>query len=164
MRQTQKKENKFPVFDLVLILVIALAIAGGVFWVTSRRGVRQTEVVYTVRFSNVDNAYAGRFAEEKTLYLWPSGSPAGVISSATVTRSTERTLDRTPLGEPGETRTYTETKSETNSDILVTVRLTAEASAGGYFIGKERIAAGMEIGFMTGGFAADGEILTLDVG
>ncbi|MBQ3935352.1 MAG: DUF4330 family protein [Clostridia bacterium] len=160
MRQTQKKENKFPVFDLVLILVIALAVAGGVFWVVSRQNIRKTEIVYTVRFSNVSNEYGGRLAEGKTLYLI-TGEPAGVISDTTVTRSTVRTFDGASSADADVSYTYTETKSDEFSDILATVRVTADEKTGGFFVGAQRIAGGVRVRMMTGGFASEGEILTV---
>ena len=158
--QTQKNEKKFPVFDLVLILLVALAIAGGVLWVTSRKNVNNAEITYTVRFSNVNNEYSGKFEEGKQLYT-SSGTCIGTIQAVSVTRSTARSFDRTPSPDLNGSYSYSETPLEEFSDVVATVRATADELPGGYFFSSERIAAGMTFRITIGDFAADGEILTL---
>ena len=161
MQQTQKKENKFPVFDLVLILVIALAVAGGVFWVTTRQNVQKVDIVYTVRFENVSNEYGGRIAEGKTVYT-AAGNEIGVVQSVEVSRSVRRTFDGTVSEERSEPYSYSESVSEEYSNVTATVRVTADEKAGGFFLGDQRIAGGMTVRVMIGGFAADGAILTVE--
>ncbi len=159
MQNNQKKEKKFPVFDLVLILLVALAIAGGVFWVMNRQQVRSQEIVYTVRFEQIGNDYTGLFAEGKTLYA-TDGTPIGTITAVTVSRSVTKTFDRTPS--EGRTQyAYKEVRSQDSSDLLVTARVTSESKSGGYFVGSLRLAAGLPIRVMVGGFEAEGTVLAL---
>ena len=159
MPNAQKKEKKFPVFDLVLILLVALAIAGGVFWVMNRQQVREQDVVYTVRFEGIGNDYTGLFTEGKTVYS-TEGVSVGTITAVTVSRSVTRTFDRTPTVDRGQ-YAYREIRSQDNSDLLVTVRVKAEGKSGGYFIGNLRLAAGITLRAVVGGFEAEGTILAL---
>lgn len=156
-----KKENRFPIFDLVLILLIALAVAGGVFWIRQRQNVQKVDVTYTFRMDAVSNDYSGYFAADKTVYS-EAGVVLGTISDASVTRAVIRSFDATPASEPDHIYTYSESRSTEKSDVILTVTVTAEKKSGGYFADSVRIAAGNTISVrISGGYIGTGEILTV---
>lgn len=157
----EQNKKKFPVFDLVLILFVALAIAGGVFWVMNRQKVQKQDVRYTIRFEQVSNEYTGLFAEGKTVYSAESGDAIGVITAVTVSRSVDKTFDRTPSAERGQFA-YRETRSLNASDLLVTVSVTADSKSGAYFIGNLRLAAGVSLRTIVNGYETEGIILSLE--
>ena len=109
--QQTKKKVRLPLFDIALLLLIAIAVAAGSYWVTQRDDRETVTVQYAIRFENVENTYSGAIAEAKELFS-VSGTLMGEVASARVTRSVEKTFDlHTPYQENGEYR-YTETSSE----------------------------------------------------
>jgi len=100
--QQTKKKFRLPLFDIALLLLLAIAVAGGSYWV-SRRGDKETVTVqYTIRFENVDNAYSGAVTQAEELFS-VSGTRMGEVKSARVTRSVEKTFDlHTSYEESGE--------------------------------------------------------------
>lgn len=156
-KQTKKKFH-LPLFDIALLLLIALAVAAGSYWV-SRRGEKESVVVeYTVRFENVDNAYSGALAEAEALFS-ASGLLMGEVTDSQVTRSVEKTFDLHTSYSEGAEYHYTETASAEKSDVLLTVKVKAVLSDGGYFVEGNRIAAGMSVDAMVAGYIGQGEIL-----
>ena len=151
----------FTLFDLALVLLLALAAVGGAYWMTHRAETPTEELLCTVRFSGVDNAYSGTFAEGATLYT-ASGEVIGVIRSATVSRALESSFDAaTAEPDMNGLYAYTYTRSGERSDILLTVHVTAEVRNGGYFVGDTRIAAGISMDAMVTGYLGQGLVLTL---
>ncbi len=160
--QQTKKKFRLPLFDIALLLLLAIAVAGGSYWV-SRRGDKETVTVqYTIRFENVDNAYSGAVTQAEELFS-VSGTRMGEVKSARVTRSVEKTFDlHTSYEESGE-YFYTETPSEDHSDVCLIVSVEAELIGGGYFVNGNRIAAGMTVDAMVVGYTGQGEILSVTV-
>ena len=162
MRTDGKQTKKFrlPLFDIALLLLIAIAVAGASYWVSTRGEVETAVVEYTVRFEQVDNSYSGALAQSKELFS-TSGLSMGEVVTSRATRSTEKTFDlHTSYVEGGEYR-YNETGSANKSDVLLKVRVTVEVRNGGYFVQSNRIAAGMTVDAMVAGFAGQGEILSV---
>ena len=162
MRTDGKQTKKFrlPLFDIALLLLIAIAVAGASYWVSTRGETETAVVEYTVRFEQVDNSYSGALAQSKELFS-ASGLSMGEVVTSRVTRSTEKTFDlHTSYVEGGEYR-YNETGSANKSDVLLKVRVTVEVRNGGYFVQSNRIAAGMTVDAMVAGFAGQGEILSV---
>ena len=159
--KTKEKKRRFPLFDVVLLLLLALVIAAGVYWVTTRDEQPTAELLCTVRFSGVDNAYSGTFTEGETLYT-SSGEVLGEIRAVTVSRALEAFFDA-DTAEPDENGlyAYTYARSGERSDILLTVHVTAEARDGGYFVGDHRVAAGTALDAMVIGYRGQGLVLTL---
>ena len=159
--KTKEKKRRFPLFDVALLLLLALVIAAGVYWATSREEQPTEELLCTVRFSGVDNAYSGTFTEGATLYA-STGEAIGEIRGVTVSRALEAFFDA-DTAEPDENGlyAYTYTRSGERSDILLTVYVKAEARDGGYFVGDHRIAAGTELDAMVIGYRGQGLILTI---
>lgn len=156
-----KKKRRFPLFDFALLLLLALAIAAGAYWATHRAKAPTEELLCTVRFSGVDNAYSGTFTEGAALYT-ASGEAIGVIRTATVSRALETTFDAgTAEPDADGLYTYTYTRSGERSDILLTVHVTAEKRDGGYFVGNTRVAAGVMLDAMVTGYCGQGLVLTL---
>lgn len=160
--QQTKKKFRLPLFDIALLLLIAIAVAAGSYWVTQRGETETAVVEYTIRFEQVDNLYSGALAEAKELFS-ASGLSMGDVKSARVSRSVEKSFDlHTSYVEGGDYH-YSETDSELASDVVLTVRVTAKLQNGGYFVENNRIAAGMTVEAMVAGFAGHGEILTVSV-
>ena len=159
--KTEGKKRRFPLFDIALLLLLALVVAAGVYWATHRESRPTEELLCTVRFSGVDNAYSGTFTEGATLYT-ASGEPLGEIRTVTVSRSLEAFFDA-DTAEPDANGfyAYTYARSGERSDILLTVRVTAEVRDGGYFVGDHRVAAGTTLDAMVIGYQGQGLILTL---
>ena len=159
----KKKEQKrrFPLFDIVLLLLLALVVAAGVYWATTRAEQPTEELLCTVRFSGVDNAYSGTFAEGATLYT-STGEVLGEIRTVTVSRSLEAFFDAdTAVPDANGLYAYTYARSGERSDILLTVHVTAEVRDGGYFVGDHRVAAGTLLDAMVTGYRGEGLVLTL---
>lgn len=160
--QQTKKKLRLPLFDIALLLLIAIAVAAGSYWVTQRDDRETVTVQYAIRFENVENTYSGAIAEAKELFS-VSGTLMGEVASVRVTRSVEKTFDlHTPYEENGEYR-YTETPSESHSDIYLIVTAEAELIGNGYFLHGNRIAAGMTVDAMVVGYTGQGEILSVVV-
>lgn len=157
--KNKKKNWNIPLFDITLLLLIALAVIGGSYWATNRVETPTAEIVYTVRFAGVDNAYSGTLAEGKTLYS-NSGIVMGKIESASVTRALKIRFDGSVTD--SEEYRYTETRSNEESDVVITVRVTAEERNGGYFVGGNRVAAGMSVDAMVTGYLGEGLILSVE--
>lgn len=158
--KTNKKERKLPLFDIALWTVIVLAVLGGVYVMTHRSQAAATELVYTIRIEDVDNKYSGTFVSGGTLYS-ESGVAMGKIEEVGVSRATERRFDGNAVTEEGEYR-YIETRSSEKSDVLLTVRVTAEMQNSCYFVGGNRIASGMRVETMVAGYFGEGVILTVE--
>lgn len=160
--QQTKKKFRLPLFDIALLLLIAIAVAAGSYWVTQRDDRETVTVQYAIRFENVDNTYSGAVAEAKELFS-ASGTLMGEVVSARVARSVEKTFDlHTAYEESGEYH-YTETPSESHSDVYLIVTAEAELINGGYFLHGNRIAAGMTVDAMVVGYTGQGEILSVAV-
>lgn len=159
--KTKGKKRRFPLFDIVLLLLLALVVAAGVYWATNREDQPTEDLLCTMRFSGVDNTYSGTFTEGAMLYT-ASGEPLGEIRSVTVSRSIEAFFDGN-AAEPDENGlyAYTYARSGERSDILLTVHVTAEVRDGGYFIGEHRVAAGAMLDAMVFGYRGQGLVLTL---
>jgi hypothetical protein len=71
MRTDGKQTKKFrlPLFDIALLLLIAIAVAGASYWVSTRGDTETAVVEYTVRFEQVDNSYSGALAQAKELFF-----------------------------------------------------------------------------------------------
>lgn len=161
--KTEGKKRRFPLFDVALLLLLALAVAAGVYWATHREETPTAELFCTVRFSGVDNAYSGTFTEGATLYA-SSGEPLGEIRQVAVSRALEAFFDGdTAEPDVNGLYAYTYTRSNERSDILLTVHVTAEARDGGYFVGDHRMAAGSTLDAMVIGYRGQGLILSLAV-
>lgn len=159
--KTTKKKRRFPLFDIAVLLLLALTVIGGSYWATHRQSEVPTgEIVYTVRFAGVDNAYSGTLAEGKTLYS-TSGIAMGEIEAVSVTRALEKRFDGSVSLAEGEEYRYTEVRSTEKSDVVITVRVTAEVRDGGCFVSGNRIAAGMTVDAMVTGYLGEGQILTV---
>ncbi len=157
-----KKKRRFPLFDIALLVLLALAICGGIYWATHRAETPTVELTYTVRFSGVDNAYSGTLSAGKTLYT-VAGDEMGKIQSASASRALESRFDGSAVtGDESEQYRYIQTRSTDKSDVVVTVLVTAEARDGGYFVEGRRIAAGMEVSAMVSGYLGTGLILTVE--
>lgn len=155
------KKWAFTLFDLALVLLLALAAVAGAYWATHRAATPTEELLCTVRFSGVDNAYSGTFTEGATLYT-PSGEVIGAIRSVAVSRALESSFDAaTAEPDANGLYAYTYTRSGERSDILLTVRVTAEVRDGGRFVGDTRIAAGIPLDAMVTGYLGQGLVLTL---
>ena len=162
MRTDGKQAKKFrlPLFDIALLLLIAIAVAGASYWVSTRGKTETAVVEYTIRFEQVDNSYSGALAEAKELFS-ASGLSMGEVLTSRVTRSTEKTFDlHTSYVEGGEYH-YSESGSPNKSDVLLKVRVTVNLEHGGYFVENNRIAAGMTVDAMVAGFVGQGEILSV---
>lgn len=161
--KTEGKKRRFPLFDLTLLLLLVLAVAAGAYWATHREAVPTEELLCTVRFSGVDNAYSGTFAEGKTLYT-ASGDAIGEICTVEVTRAMEAFFDgNTAEPDANGLYAYTYARSGDRSDILLTVSVTADARDGGYFVGETRVAAGVTLDAMVTGYHGQGLILSLSM-
>ena len=159
--KTEGKKRRFPLFDVALILLLILVVAAGVYWVTSRGDRPTAELLCTVRFTGVDNTYSGTFTEGATLYT-ASGESLGEIRTVTVSRSLEAFFDAdTAAPDANGLYAYTYARSGERSDILLTVRVTAEIRDGGYFVGDQRVAAGIMLDAMVTGYRGQGLLLTL---
>lgn len=159
---TQKKQKRrLPLFDIALLLLVAVAIAFGFYWATRHQKVTTAEITYTVRFEDVDNAYSGALAEGKSLYT-QHGSPMGSILKAALSRASQETFDTTQVYTEGVEYSYSAVTVEGKSDVLITVRVTAEVRNGGYFVNGNRIASGMEVDAMVEGYLGHGTILTVE--
>ncbi len=159
LKQTGGKK-RFPLFDIALLLLLALAVIGAAYWAANRQGAPTVELRYTVRFSDVDNLHSGNLAEERTLYA-EAGDALGVIRSVEISRAREKWFDPTAVPADGESYRYLTADSAEKSDVTVTVTVTAQKRDGGYFVGDKRIAAGTEHRWMVNGFCGDGLILTV---
>lgn len=159
LKQTGR-QKRFPLFDIALLLVLALAVIGAAYWAANRQGAPTVELRYTVRFSDVDNAYSGNLAEGKTLYT-SGGDGVGVIGYVEISRAQEKRFDASATLADGDLYRYLTTDSSEKSDVTVTVTVTAEKRDGGYFVGDKRIAAGTAHSWMVNGFYGDGLILTV---
>ena len=161
--KTKEKKRRFPLFDIVLLLLLALVVAAGVYWATNREDQPTEDLLCTVRFSGVDNAYSGTFTEGATLYT-ASGDAIGEIRTVEVSRAMEAFFDG-DTAEPDASGlyAYTYARSGEKSDIVLTVRVTAEFRDGGYFVGGTRVAAGITLDSMVTGYHGQGLILTLSM-
>ena len=159
--KTEEKKRRFPVFDIALLLLLILVAVAGVYWAMNREQQTTAELLCTVRFSGVDNVYSGTFTEGATLYT-SSGDLLGEIRTVTVSRALEAFFDA-DTAEPDASGlyAYTYARSGERSDILLTVRVTAEVRDGGYFVGEHRVAAGTTLDAMVIGYRGQGLILTL---
>lgn len=157
----EEKKRRFPLFDIALLLLLLLVIAAGFYWAMNRAEQPTAELLCTVRFSGVDNTYSGTFTEGALLYT-SSGECLGEIRTVTVSRALEAFFDG-DTAEPDASGlyAYTYARSGERSDILLTVRVTAEARDGGYFVGEHRVAAGTMLDAMVTGYRGQGLILTL---
>ena len=160
-RKTERKKRRFPLFDVALLLLLALTVAAGVYWVMHRGETPTAELVCTVRFSGVDNAYSGTFAEGETLYT-SSGAVLGEVRAVAVSRTMEAYFDAQDA-EPDAAGlyAYTYARSDQKSDVLLTVHITAEMRDGGYFVGSNRIASGVFLDAMVPGYRGQAMVLTL---
>lgn len=159
--KTEGKKRRFPLFDIALLLLLILVVAAGVYWTTHREAKPTAELLCTVRFSGVDNAYSGTFTEGATLYT-SSGESLGEIRTVTVSRSLEAFFDAdTAEPDANGSYAYTYSRSGERSDILLTVHVTAEVRDGGYFVGDRRVAAGITLDAMVVGYRGQGLLLTL---
>lgn len=163
--ETNRKASKrsLPLFDIALLFLLVLAIVGGVYWVMHRETVPQTELVYTVRLSGVDNTHSGSFAIGKTLYLsGEAGTPASIggITHVEINRALEKSFSSDNLqGNPP--YSYTQTRSSEKSDLILTVRVSAQKRDGGYFADGVRIAAGTKLSVMVDGYCGVCSVLTV---
>ena len=155
-----KQKKKFPLFDIALLLLLAIAVTFGFYWSAHHRQIKTAEIEYTVRFENVDNAYGGAFAEGKHLYT-QQGSAMGSILTAVHSRATEQTFDSTCAYSEGTEYVYETVSLSGKSDVLITVRVTVEVRNGGFFVNGNRIASGMEVDAMVEGYMGHGTILTV---
>ncbi len=152
-------KKRVPLFDIAVLAVLIFGVIGVAYLMTHRAEVPTTELVYTVRIEDVDNAYSGTYVQGGKLYS-PSGTVMGEIEEVSVARAVDVRFDESVLTEDGEHR-YIETRSAEKSDVTVTVRVTAELRGGGYFVGGNRIAAGMQVETMVAGYFGEGAILTV---
>ncbi len=152
-------KRRLPLFDIALLTVLIFGVLGIAYLVTHRAEAPTTELVYTIRIEDVDNAYSGTYAQGGKLYS-ASGLVMGEIESVSVARAVDLRFDESVLTEDGEHR-YIETRSAEKSDVTVTVRVTAEMRGGGYFVGGNRVAAGMCVETMVAGYFGEGTILTV---
>lgn len=155
-----KQKKRLPLFDIALLLLLAVAITFGFYWATRHQKVETAEIVYTVRFEDVDDTCGGALAEGKNLYT-QHGSPMGEILTAQLSRAYTQTFDSTQSYADGQEYSYASVPVSGKSDVLVTVRVTAEVRNGGYFVGGNRIASGMEVDAMVEGYLGQGTILTV---
>lgn len=144
------QKRKFPLFDLLLLLVIAAGIAGGVFWFNRRRSESKAEIQYSVTFPEVESAYAGSFTIGKEVF-GEDGLRLGSIVRSIGTASVIRTFDRTPKEEGA--YLYRQSRSDALRDVTLTVTVTAERRSDGYYVGETQIAAGLELSMMLNGYA-----------
>ena len=156
-----KQKKKLPLFDIALLLLVAVAVAFGFYWATRHQKVETVEILYTVRFEDVEDAYGGALAEGKSLYT-QHGSVMGEILTAKLSRAMAQTFDSTQIYAEGQEYAYTEEPVVGKSDVLITVRVTAEVRNGGYFVGGNRIASGMVVDAMVEGYLGQGTILTVE--
>ena len=156
-----ESSRRLPLFDIALLLLLAVVIAFGLYWATRHQKVTTAEITYTVRFEDVDNEYSGALAEGKSLYT-QHGSLMGIILEAKISRALEQTFDSTQAYTEGAEYSYSTVTIQGKSDVLITVKVTAEVRNGGYFVGGNRIASGMEVDAMVEGYLGQGTILTVE--
>lgn len=161
VKKETKKKRRVTLFDVALLLLVVIAVAAGAYWVTHRAQTPTAELTYTVRFSGVENEYSGLFAEGKMLYT-ETGVAMGEIAGASVSRAREARFDSGAVYDAEQTYRYTETRSTTESDITITVKVIAEVHDGGYFVNGNRVAAGLRVDAMVTGYLGEGLILTVE--
>ena len=161
MRTDGTKQKKLPLFDIALLLLLAVAIAFGFYWSSRHQKTETAEIVYALRFENVENAYGGALAEGKNLYTH-QGMSMGSILSADLSQATEEVFDSTRSYEEGLEYSYDMIPVPGKSDVLITVKVTVEIKNGGYFVGGNRIASGMEVDAMVEGYLGHGTILSVE--
>ncbi len=157
----KKQKRRLPLFDIALLALLTVAIAFGFYWATRHQEITAVELVYTVRLEDVDNAYSGALAQGKTLYT-RDGTPIGSILETEITRAWEEAFDSTLPYAEGTEYAYSKVTIPGKSDVLITVRVKAEAYQGGYFASGNRIASGMEMEVMVEGYLGRGKILTVE--
>ena len=153
------KKKRVPVFDLVLLLLLAAGIAAGALWLNRSSAQNTVELQYTVTFSEVESAYAGCFSEGKTVY-GTDGTPMGTVVGSYGAASVIRTFDRTPKEEG--TYSYRQSRSETLRDVTVVITVQAEKKPDGYYIGETQIAAGFSVRLMVGGYMGEASVKLAD--
>lgn len=150
-----EKKKRVPVFDLVLLILLAAGIAAGVFWFNRKQTQNTVEVQYTVTFCEVENSYAGCFSKGKDLYS-EDGVSMGTVSASYGAASVIRAFDRTPKDEG--TYTYRQSRSENLRDVTVVITVSAEKKGDGYYVGKTQIAAGLSMKLMVGGYVGEADV------
>ena len=161
MRTDGTKQKKLPLFDIALLLLLAVAIAFGFYWSSHHQKTETAEIVYTLRFEDVENAYGGALAAGKSLYTH-QGALMGRILYAELSQATEEVFDSTQTYGEGQEYAYSAVPVSGKSDVLITVTVVAEVRSGGYFVGGNRIASGMEVDAMVEGYLGQGTILTVE--
>ena len=156
-----KQKKRLPLFDIALLLLLAVAVTFGFYWAARHKTTEAVELIYTVRFLCVEDDYGGAFEEEKTLYT-KEGVVIGSILEVAHTRSAEQTFNPVQAYVEGEQYSYDSVPVQGKSDVLLTVRVTAEVRNGGYFVNGIRIASGTELDAMVEGYLGHGAILTVE--
>lgn len=148
-------KTRFSFLDFILLLLAALLIVGGIWFVGREQEKTTVELDCTVTFFGTAQDYAGCFSTGKEVYT-ADGAPLGTVTRSWGIASGIRTFDRTPRDD-GE-YSYSETRSEDKRDQTVVIRLTAEKKDDGFYVGETRIAAGLDLPLLLEGYTGTGAI------
>ncbi len=161
MENINKKKNRFNIVDAIIILLIAALIFGIVYFIMFETGTlpsdekKHATVVYTIRISDVDEAYLDSFAVGNNATNSSDLSNLGMISTVQnknaifYSSRAEKTAD-------GVSYSIKQYEYEDKYDIYVT--LTAQGivdERGVVYIGSQRINVGVCVYIRCGNFASD---------
>jgi hypothetical protein len=82
-----KAKWRFTPLDAAIVIIIALAAAAAVWYLTRSAGGEPVNLLYTVEFSGVDSAFEGRPQVGDTVYDSVRGSHLGVVTEIEYTDS-----------------------------------------------------------------------------
>lgn len=150
-----KPKTRFSFLDFILLLLAALLIVGGIWFVGREQEKTTIELDCTMTFFGTAQDYVGCFSTGKEVYT-ADGTPLGTVTRSWGIASETRTFDRTPKDD-GE-YSYSGTRSGEKRDQTVVIRIIAEKKENGFYVGETRIAAGLDLSVLMAGYTGTGSI------
>lgn len=158
MSKAQKKRG-LGLLDVLIILVVLLVVAGGIWWATGRGTDSQggTEVTFSVELQRVPADFTSSIQAGDKVYDSQKGGYLGEVVSAEITPYTILTYSQND-------RTYHDYVVEGLYNAVVTVKGSAQVTDRSTSIGGVTVAVGKEMYLKSRGFAGSGYCIIENLG
>lgn len=158
----KKKTGRFNLMDLVLVLIIVLVIATVLYifdpfaWIKGMTAKQDRDIIYTVEFVNVDEAFLNKIQENDLVIDSVSKNTMGTV---TVPDYNHHYTELQYVDQQGVLVSY-----PNRYNVLVSISTAAEYVEGeGYSVNSRRIAVGEKLSLRFPDFAAEGYCIGLVV-
>lgn len=158
MSKAQKKRG-LGLLDVLIILVVLLILAGGIWWATGRGtdGQGGTEVTFSVELQRVPADFTSGIQPGDKVYDSQKGGYLGEVVSAEITPYTILTYSQND-------HTYHDFTVEEQYTAIITVKGNAEVTDRSTSIGGVTVAVGKEMYLKSKSFAGSGYCIIENLG